>query len=155
MKLLMKATCVSLAMLTLVGCGPNISASNYQAETIGRAQTVRYGTIVQAQLVQVASNNGVGTLAGVAAGATAGSMIGGSSRANILGGLAGAVVGGVAGNAIEGKIEGQQGMQYIVKLDHHAGTLSVVQGIDNPLHVGQRVMILSGSGANDRVVAAY
>lgn len=152
MNLLIKTSCVILSCLTVAACTPNISASNYQVDTIGRAQTIRYGKIMQVNVVQVASDSGVGTLAGAAAGATAGSFIGGNSRVNLLGGIGGAVLGGLAGSAIEGKSSGQQALQYIVKLEN-GQSLSVVQGLDNPLRVGQRVMVLSGTGASDRVVA--
>lgn len=149
-------TLVTLLCLSLVlaGCNDDLDSDQYDSANIGEAQTVRYGVIAQVLPVTVQNQGSstIGMLGGAALGAVLGSTIGGGNTANAVGGIAGGLVGGTAGNAVGKSVGKQTGTQYIVKVDD-GSTLSVVQGITPALTVGQRVMILTGSDARDRVIA--
>lgn len=138
---------IAVAAITLLmGCAPNLSSSNYDISSVGAANNVVRGVIVSERYVQVGRNSGGGALAGGVAGAAAGSAIGGGARANIIGGVGGAIVGGLLGNAIEKSVSRSTNIEYIVKT-HRGGMLSVVQGPQPQLAVGQRVMVILGSPA--------
>lgn len=140
----------TLAIVLLTACAPNLSSSNYNVNSVGAANKVVRGVIVSERYVQVGKNSGTGALAGGVAGAAAGSVIGGGTRANIIGGVGGAIVGGLLGNEIEKSVSRSTNIEYIIKT-HKGGMLSVVQGPQPPLAVGQRVMVILGSPA--RVIA--
>ncbi|QLH44053.1 MAG: hypothetical protein HWD59_08190 [Coxiellaceae bacterium] len=138
----------------IAGCAPNISANNYNASNVGTTNKVVAGTIINARPVQVSNNTGTGGLAGGVAGAAAGSTIGGSTAVNIIGGVAGALAGGLLGNATEKQLSKQTGMEYIVKTSN-GNMLSIVQGSDTQLSVGQHVMVILGSGGTpSRIIPA-
>lgn len=129
----------------------NISPSSHAVSTVGQANQTFSGRVVSARPVQVEGTRNIGRTTGVIAGGVAGSAIGGSTRANILGGVGGAVVGGVAGGAIESGLTRQTGIEYVVELDGGMGLVTIVQGPDPALGVGQRVLVISGPPA--RVIA--
>lgn len=145
---------LSLVLLsTLAACSTSFDSDTYSDSSAGRAQAVRYGTIVEATAVKIQgeTQKGAGTLAGAAIGAILGSTIGGGSTANALGGVGGAVAGGVAGNAAGKAIGTQDGMRYIIKLDD-GSAISIVQAPQPNLPIGTRVMILTGSNGHDRIL---
>lgn len=154
MKKLITLLTTTLLVLVLASCAKDYNSSSYSDATAGEAQIVRYGVIVQAQPVTIDSEGDktVGTVAGAGAGAVLGSLIGGGFVSNTLGSIGGALAGGAAGSAA-GKAAGKQnGVQYFIKLDS-GSTISVVQGTEPALNLGQHVMVLTGSGARDRVLA--
>ena len=122
----------------------NISSNNYRSYQTGRAHRVVQGVIISSRVVNVTSNNDVGTLAGGAAGAFAGSSIGGSSEANAIGAIGGAVLGGIVGNAAQNNLGKQNGIEYIIRMSGSHKLVSVTQGLQDPLHVGERVLIIYG-----------
>jgi outer membrane lipoprotein SlyB len=144
---------LGLAGSGLTGCAPDISPYSYNVQNTGAVSRVVYGKIMSVQPVHVAANNtGVGAIAGGVAGAAGGSAIGGGTRANIIGGVGGALVGGLLGNYAESKLRGQTGLQYVIRTDG-GHTIAITQGAQNPLSVGQRVMVLLGPQA--RVQPVY
>lgn len=145
---------IMLTTMNLTGCYNDFGSDEYSGNSAGQAQTVRSGTIIQTQKVVIndKSNQGIGMLAGAAAGAILGSTIGGGSTAHALGGVAGGVAGGAAGNAIGSAAGKQDGIRYIVKLNS-GNALSIVQGTEPKLRVGQKVLVLIGSDGRDRVIA--
>jgi len=151
----MKKLLLIIPIITLLAaCGGNLAGNSYNESQVGQAQMVRYGTIVQMRPVQIAGGTETGTLAGAAVGGTAGSLIGGTTQMNIIGAVGGAVLGGMAGHATEGQMTKQTGMQYFVRLNG-GRTISVIQSLDEPMQVGQRVMVLTGTNARDRVIPDY
>ncbi len=151
---IIKILVISLTAMLLNSCYNNYGADSYAGNSVGQAQIVRMGVIAQVQKVAIQdeSNQGIGSLAGIAVGAILGSRIGGGGTANALGGIAGGLAGGAAGHAAGKAIGQQQGLRYIVKLSN-GGALSVVQGPEPAFTVGQRVIVLTGSNGRDRVIA--
>ena len=138
---------IFLAASFLGGCAPNISPNNYNVADIGAANNVVRGVIVTARPVQVSGhNNGVGGLTGAVAGGIAGSTIGGGGTANALGAVGGAIAGGLLGNAVQKGVSKQTGIEYIVKTSK-GRLLSVVQGTQSALSVGQHVLVILGNPA--------
>lgn len=140
--------------LLLCACAPDVSSDHYVANNVGTAQRVQYGKIIKAKPVVIASHNaGTGSMVGTAAGATVGSALGDTTRMNILGALGGALIGGIAGHEIGKRAGNQTGIQYIVQLEN-GRVVSLVQSARPLLAVGQRVMLLTGGRATDRLIAA-
>ncbi|MBP7336227.1 glycine zipper domain-containing protein [Niveispirillum sp.] len=140
---------VGLASM-LVGCKQNVSPDTYSVGAVGQVNRVVRGVIVNARPVQIAGTQGVGGTAGAAAGAAAGSAIGSGSRGNIVGAIGGAVVGGIAGAMVEESATQQNGMEYVVETDN-GSLVTIVQGAEPALGVGQRVLVMHG--AQSRVIA--
>jgi outer membrane lipoprotein SlyB len=142
---------VSVGILILAGmlsaCTPDISPMNYTADQTGQAARTVRGVIIAATPVKVAGggqNSGIGTIAGAVAGGAAGSAIGGGTRANIIGGVGGAVLGGIVGNAVQQGLTTQTGIQYQVKQTNGV-MVTVTQGANPPLGIGQHVFVIFGS----------
>ncbi|WP_051378212.1 glycine zipper 2TM domain-containing protein [Derxia gummosa] len=135
-----------MAVGALGGCAsPRTSASVYDANTVGREQTVRMGTIESVRSVTIdKGNTGVGVAGGAIAGGVAGGAVGGG-RGSVLTTIGGAILGGLAGQAIEGSASNQQGLELTVKLDN-GDMRVVVQAADETFAPGDRVRLLSGAG---------
>ena len=147
-KLLLSALTV---VVPLAACTPNISPDSYSVGSVGQVNRVVRGVIVSARPVAVSgTNTGIGAGAGAIAGGTGGSTIGGSAAGNIVGAVAGAVVGGVIGAAVEEGATRQTGMEYVIEAENGA-LITLVQGDEEPLSVGQKVMVIYGTRA--RVIA--
>lgn len=138
---------VLLGASFLTACTPNISAGSYTTGQVGQASRTASGVIIAARPVHVQNEGGgLGTLAGAVAGGVAGSAIGGGTRANVLGAVGGALVGGAVGNYAEGQMSSQTGMQYTVRLANRS-VVTVTQGMDPILNVGQKVYVIFGNPA--------
>jgi len=139
-------TALGLLLLTgtVAACAPQQTGNTYSADSIGRAASVSYGTIIGTRPVQIqGGGSGVGTAAGAVAGGVAGSFIGGDWRSNALAGLGGAVLGGLAGNAIGRGVSSGQAVEFTIREDH-GGDISVVQTDEEGLRAGDRVVIIRG-----------
>lgn len=137
---------ISSAVFFLAGCATDISSQSYQVGKVGQTSRATPVVVVGARSVQVSGTNSVGRPVGAIAGGVAGSAIGGSGRANILGALGGAVIGGVAGGAIESGATKQTGIEYVVETSSGA-LITVVQGPEPALAVGQRALLIEGNPA--------
>ena len=132
-------------MMSLSACMDNIGADYYNTSAAGQVSRAVRGTIVAVRPVIVSDGDGqFGQLAGAAAGGVAGSMIGGSDAVHILGAIGGAVIGGIAGDAAQEGLSRQQGYEYTIQLDN-GNLVSLVQGKDVILHVGQKCLVLYGN----------
>jgi len=138
-------------ILLLSGCAENVSPNVYDARDAGRVNRVVPAVVVAIRPVAINATTGVGTGVGVAAGAVAGSAIGGNTRTSLLGGIGGAVAGGLLGHAIEKGVNTKQGMEYVLRL-RNGSMLTVTQGADLNLGVGQKVFIIYGR--KTRIIAA-
>lgn len=131
----------------LTACTPDISAGSYNTGQVGQASRTESGTIIAARPVNVANSGiGLGTIGGALIGGVAGSAIGGGTRMNVLGALGGAAAGGALGNYAEGKMTSQTGMQYTIKLANRS-VVTITQGMDPILNVGQHVYVIFGNPA--------
>ena len=135
---------VTLPLILLCACTPNISPDTYSVGAVGQASRTVRGTIVNAREVNIRGAESVGTSAGILSGGAAGSALGGDDvRLNIIGAVGGAVVGGIAGSAIERNSTKQTGFEYIVETSNGA-LITIVQG-GSRLIVGQKVFVLYGT----------
>ena len=138
---------VAALSASLAACAPDISPDSYSVGAVGQVNRAVGGVIVNARPVAIqGTRSGLGAGAGALAGGTAGSTVGGSSEANIIAAVGGAVIGGLAGAAVEESATRQTGMEYIVETDNGA-LVTVVQGGEEPLSVGQQVLVIYGARA--------
>lgn len=133
---------VVMACLAAVGCAANINDNAYKLSSVGQASAVAQGVIVDVRTVSIQGSSGTGSVLGGVAGGVAASTIGhgaGSVLASVGGALAGAFIGGITQN----ELTKQQALQYIVRLTD-GDMINVIQGLNNPLSVGQKVFVLYG-----------
>ncbi len=162
---------------TLSGCARDLSSSTYTSSSTlsltleGKVLSVRAVTIKEND--KMGDNTG-GMLAGGVMGAALGSGMGkGSGKGMAMVGTA--IAGGLAGAALQGALSKDKGFEYIVKVDTSklkstyyegtaamrnaissattSGVVTIVQGADNPISVGQNVYVIY-SDNRARVIAA-
>jgi outer membrane lipoprotein SlyB len=145
--------CLALGLLaSLAGCGPKYSPNTYSSAAVQQANKVDRGVIIGARRVDVAAPGVVGAATGGAAGGIAGSQVGGSGTASAFGALGGALIGGLVGTGVEHVAEDTFAYEYIVKKPN-GDLVSVTQKDRVPLHIGENVLVISGSQA--RIVPDY
>jgi len=134
------------ALVLLGGCAGSQSGSAYsRSQTRGEMQ-VRMGVVESVRTVQIeGTQSGVGAIAGGAVGSIAGSNVG-EGRGSTVGSIIGAVAGGVAGQALEERFSKKDGLEITIKLDN-GQMIAVTQEADETFRPGERVRVLSGSGA--------
>ncbi|ASK91859.1 MULTISPECIES: outer membrane lipoprotein [Xanthomonas] len=135
-----------LLVLLLAACAPNVRPDSYGVGAVGQVNRTVSGVIVSARLVSIDGTQGGGAVAGAGMGSLAGSSLGGSGRANAAGAIGGMVVGAIAGAAAERGVSRTQGREYVVQTEN-GNLMTIVQGADPELPVGQRVLVLYGSPA--------
>jgi len=145
---------VFLGGMLLVGCAKDISSSTYEVETVGSSTRTYACEVVKVRRVKVKDDrNGYGSLVGAVTGGVLGAQIGGGNARYVTGAL-GALAGGAAGSKVEQSLRSQEGYEYVVRLE--SGQMqTVVQGLENPLSVGQAALLMVdfwGKGRS-RVVA--
>ena len=133
------------SIVLVMGCAPNVSPQTYSVGSVGQVNRTISAKIISIREVSIASNSGVGGVAGAGAGAAAGSAIGGNNiRGNIIGAIGGAVIGGLSGSAIESSASQQKGIEYVVETEN-GNLMTIVQGNDQLFAIGQKVLVLYGS----------
>jgi outer membrane lipoprotein SlyB len=144
------------AVLSLTtSCARQISPNVYSADSVGEASRTYSGVIISLRTVEVQDKerleeNGLGLMGGAMAGGLTGSLIGGG-RGNVAATGVGAVLGSVGGMLLEKEIKKQSGIEYIVRLAD-GSAMTVVQGVENPLPVGQRVLVIVSHKGRSRIV---
>jgi len=134
------------ASVVLTGCAGSQSGSAYSRSQTRGEMHVRMGVIESVRTVMIeGTQSGVGAAAGAVVGGVAGSDIG-HGKGSTVGSVLGAVLGGVAGQAIEEKTTKKDGLEITVKLDS-GQIIAVTQEADEAFRAGERVRVLSGSGA--------
>ena len=152
------------ASLALAGCAsllPGLTSPNqyspttYSGQQMQQAQQVQVGTILAITPVTVRAS-GTASALGTGLGAAVGGLLGhsvGQGNGRTLATVAGAVAGGIGGGIATQHLYSQQALQITVQISGCTGayagcteaiTQSAAQG--QPLHVGQRVEIVAGSG---------
>lgn len=125
------------------GCA-DVSPASYSVGSVGQVNRAVKGTIISVRDVRIqGSESGAGATAGAIAGGAAGSQIGDNGAAHVVGAVGGAVVGALAGAAIEEGSSRQAGVEYVVQAETGA-ILTVVQGTEDRMRVGDRVLLLYG-----------
>ncbi|MDO8788927.1 MAG: glycine zipper 2TM domain-containing protein [Sulfuritalea sp.] len=136
----------AMTVLALAGCAGSQSGSAYSRSQTRGEMHVRMGVVESVRMVTIeGTRSGVGTVAGGVVGAVAGSNVG-QGRGSTVGSVLGAVLGGVAGQAIEEKTSKKDGLEITIKLDS-GQFIAVTQEADEQFRAGERVRVLSGSGA--------
>jgi outer membrane lipoprotein SlyB len=151
-----KITTVLLLGVSVVvfgsGCTRNIASNNYKSSDLG-SHTGYQGVIISAEKVNVSeteklSENTAGMAIGGLGGALAGSAFG-KGKGQLLGVGLGALAGGAAGAFAEQALGNQDGMKYTVKLSN-GQIKTAIQGVDNIMAVGQRVIFHESMGRDGR-----
>ena len=151
------------AALTLAGCAslppglqsPNTySPTTYAPQSMQQAQQVQVGTILAITPVTVRAS-GTASALGTGLGAAVGGLLGhsvGNGNGKTLATVAGAVAGGIGGGVVTQHLYSQPALQITVQLVGCTGgygctvAITQTQAQGQPLHVGQRVEIVAGSG---------
>ncbi|MDK9701561.1 MAG: glycine zipper 2TM domain-containing protein [Sulfuritalea sp.] len=143
---LFAVTLAAAATVALPGCAGSQSGSAYSRSQTRGEMHVRMGVIESVRTVMIeGTQSGVGAAAGAVVGGVAGSDIG-HGKGSTVGSVLGAVLGGVAGQAIEERTTKKDGLEITVKLDS-GQIIAVTQEADEQFRAGERVRVLSGSGA--------
>lgn len=150
-----KILIASLAVTALVssGCAPQYGGSDYSDSNIGEVSKTYEGVIIAKRVVNLnASDNGVGALAGGVAGFGLGQAFGGG-RGRTASAALGTVAGAAAGNMIGKNLAHQKGFEYQVKMSDTKEVLSIAQGQEPNLSVGQSVYIIKSNQGRSRIIA--
>ena len=143
------------ALLAFAACTADIGANQYDSSSVGSVTRALKGKIVSVRSITVRDDDrSTGTTIGGVAGGVAGSQIGKGATAGVLGAVGGALIGGVAGNLAQSGLSSQSGYEYIIQLDN-GGVVSVTQGDDVVLGVGQPCMVIYGNGRSRARVIPY
>ena len=136
----------ALVALLLAGCAGSQSGSAFSTSQTRGEMHIRMGVVESVRTVIIeAPRSGVGAVAGGAIGGIAGSNVG-QGRGSTVGSILGAVVGGIAGQAVEERANRKEGLEITIKLDN-GQMIAVTQEADEAFRAGERVRVLSGSGA--------
>lgn len=160
----MTISAVALSGLTITGCAPRIGANNVSIQGVGEMSQTLRGVIIAARPVTISASRqdmdnqpGAGAALGAVGGGVLGSQIG-QGRGSVLAALGGAALGGVAGHMVGQKLTDQEGMEYQIQLER-GDIVTMRQGADPMMRVGQRVMVINASkdvlnhgGGNSRVI---
>ncbi len=143
------------ASLLLGGCAKNISANDYSEAEAGAVKQTYRGTIIAARPVKVNGSDSLGdNQAGLLGGGLAGGLLGsqfGAGRGQVVGAVLGAAAGALGGAFLEKGLKTQDGMEYTVELAS-GRVMTLVQGPEPRLSVGQAVLVMAGSKGRSRVV---
>ncbi|WP_461536890.1 outer membrane lipoprotein [Spongorhabdus nitratireducens] len=142
----------AVMVMLLAGCMADLTGTAYSRGEARQAQTVRYGTVKELELVKIeGTQSGIGAATGAAVGGIGGSGLGGGKGTTIYS-IAGALGGGLLGNWAEERLTRKQGVNITIQLDN-GGYLSVVQEVDPAQNfaIGARVKVLD-QGSATRVV---
>jgi outer membrane lipoprotein SlyB len=150
-------TSVVAASVLLSACAPKLGGNDYSASSVGEMSQTYKGVIVSMRKVAInagdASTPGVGALAGGLAGGALGQAAGGG-RGRVITTVGGALLGAFAGHAVGQAATGQDGFEYSVKLAN-GDLVTVSQGADPVLAVGQSVLVIKSDRGRSRVVADH
>ncbi len=142
----MKKIMILSALIMLWGCASDIGTGSYTTESIGGVSKAAIGTIINVRTVKVADEGNGGSIIGGVAGAAAGTLAGSNDATQIIGGALGAAAGSWAGSKTQQMASAQTGYEYVVQLQS-GGVVTVTQGADIVLGVGQKCIVLYGQRA--------
>lgn len=140
------ATLMTVSLALLGGCASGVGGKDYSRDQTRAVQQVQMGIVESVREVNIeGTKTPIGAGAGAVVGGVAGSTVGGG-RGSIVGAALGAVLGGLGGAATEEAVTRQKGVEITVRLDS-GRMLAITQAADEQFNVGDRVRILSGTGA--------
>ena len=147
---------LSCGILFLSACAPKLGGNDYDVSGVGEISTTLKGIIVARKTVKLRPDNSdkpqIGAAAGVASGALLGSTIGGGHKMPLVAAVVGGLAGGAAGHALQNKLTEQDGTEYQIKLDS-GKLITIAQGLEPSLAVGQKVLVIESNRSRSRVVA--
>lgn len=151
--------CLGCGMLVLTGCARDISSSSYDEATVGSVASTYACTVASVRKVRVngqskLGDNGLGIAGGALAGGALGSTIG-KGNGSVIAATVGALAGATAGAYAQKNLEEQIGYEYTVRLNKNGRLMTVVQGADNPLQIGQPALLMVYPNGRSRVVPRY
>ncbi len=145
---------LSAASIMLSACTPKLGGDDYSTSGAGEISQTFKGTIIAMRPVAINNNPngslGAGAVIGGLSGALLGSTIGGG-KGRLVTGVLGGLAGGGAGQLIENKMGEQQGTEYQVQLDR-GDVITLTQGEEPKMAVGQRVLVIQSGKDRSRVV---
>ena len=134
------------ALIALTGCASGTGGKDYSRAQTRSVQEVQMGIVESVREVNIeGTKTPIGAGAGAVVGGVAGSTVG-SGRGSVVGTAVGAVLGGLGGAAAEEVVTRKKGVEITVKLDS-GRLIAITQAADELFKVGDRVRVLSGSGA--------
>jgi outer membrane lipoprotein SlyB len=139
-------------LAALCGCAPDYSPNTYASNAVQQANKVESGVVVGFRQVKISASGTVGIVSGGAAGGILGAQADVSGISSALGAVGGTLVGGIVGTTIEHVAGDTTGWEYIVRKSN-GDLLSVTQREENPIPVGQKVLVITGNQA--RIVPDY
>lgn len=145
---------ISAAVLS--SCARDLSSHAYSASQVGEASMTYSGVIQSIREVCVDGSdqldeNQLGITAGGITGGVLGNAIG---RGNLFPTALGAVAGALTGSLVEKKLKRQMAYEYIVALNDGA-LLTVVQGKDQPMAIGEPVYVHISPAGRSRISPQY
>lgn len=151
-----KIIALSLSCLFLLtNCAKNLSSHEYSEDEAGSVKYTYRGVVLSVRNVKVQSGDSLeDNKAGLFGGGLAGGLLGaqlGKGRGEVVGAVLGAAAGAVGGSLLEKGLKSQEGIEYSVELTD-GRIMTIVQGTDTHLSVGQRVLVMVGSKGRSRVV---
>ncbi|MDB5358902.1 MAG: hypothetical protein JWO51_199 [Rhodospirillales bacterium] len=139
-------------LAALTGCAPDYSPNTYNATAMQQANKVESAVVVGFRQVSISAAGTVGAVTGGAAGGILGSQLGPTSTSSALGAVGGGIVGSLLGTGIEHATADTTGWEYIVQKPN-GDLLSVTQREPQPIPLGQKVLVITGSQA--RIIPDY
>jgi outer membrane lipoprotein SlyB len=136
----------------LAGCMRDYSPNTYSSAAAQQANKVTQGVVVGYREVMISADGTVGAVTGGAAGGVLGAQTPGSNVATALGTIGGTFLGGLIGTGVEHAAGDTRAFEYLVR-QTDASLVSVTQKDEEPLPVGEKVLVIAGSQA--RIVRDY
>lgn len=142
------------AALLLSSCARKIESDIYSSNQVGEVSVTYAGVIKSVREVFVENggqleNNGLGIAGGGVAGGVLGNALG---RGNFVPTAAGAIAGVVTGSFIEKKLKQQFAFEYVIELEN-GNLMTVVQGQDQLLSIGQPVYVMVSPFGRSRLIS--
>lgn len=136
----------------LAACSSDYSPNTYSSSAVQQANKVEPAVVVGFRQVAISANGTVGAVSGGAAGGILGAQVGSGGMNAALGTVGGTAIGGLLGTAMEHIAGDTTGWEYIVRKSN-GDLLSLTQKEPQPLPIGQKVLVITGSQA--RIVPDY
>ncbi|CAO3434597.1 glycine zipper 2TM domain-containing protein [Azospirillum doebereinerae] len=136
----------------LAGCTSDYSPNTYASNAVQQANKAEPGVVAGYRQVSISANGTVGAVTGGAAGGILGAQVGSGGFNSALGTVGGTAIGTIIGTTMEHLTGDTTGWEYIVRKPN-GELLSLTQREPQPLPIGQKVLVITGSQA--RIIPDY